>query len=77
MEAKVSRILYFLLFYSGWIGLLWTAYAFCINAYNNTLSVLTDNPSYFIMFLISLMSIATADFMSGQTSQAKETSKST
>jgi len=77
MEAKVSRILYFLLFYSGWVGILWTVYAFCINAYNDTLNVFTDSPSYFILFCVSLMSIATADFMFGQKGQTKETSKST
>ncbi|UCG45788.1 MAG: hypothetical protein JSV58_03170 [Candidatus Bathyarchaeota archaeon] len=60
MEDKVSRILYFLLFYLGWIGLLWTAYVFSVNAYNNTLDGFIENPIFFIMLLVSLMSIATA-----------------
>lgn len=74
MEVKASRILYLLLFYSGWIGILGTIYAFCINAYNDTLNVITDNPSYFILFCVSLVSIAIADFMIGQTGRTKEAS---
>ena len=73
METKVSRILYFLLFYLGWVGVLWTVYAFCINAYNDTLNVFTDNPSYFILLIVSLISVATANLMFEQLSRAKET----
>ena len=60
MEEKASRILYFLLFYLGWIGILWTAYAFGTNAYNNTMDVFIENPTFFILLCVSLMSIATA-----------------
>jgi len=70
MEDKTSRILYFLLFYLGWVGILWTAYAFCINAYNQTMGTLTENPSFFILLCVSLMSIATASILE-QTRLAK------
>jgi len=60
MKDKASRILYFLLFYLGWIGILWTVYAFCINAYNGTMIIFTETPSYFTLLCVSLMSIATA-----------------
>lgn len=70
MEDKAARILYFLLFYLGWIGILWTAYAFCINAYNKTMSIITENPSFFILLCVSLMSIATA-FILEQAGQTK------
>jgi hypothetical protein len=60
MEDRASRILYFLLFYLGWIGILWTAYAFCLNAYNKTMDVFTETPSFLILLCVSLMSIATA-----------------
>jgi hypothetical protein len=60
MEYKASRILYFLLFYLGWVGILWTVYAFCLNAYNNTMTTFTENPSFFILLCVSLMSIAMA-----------------
>lgn len=60
MEDKASRILYFLLFYLGWIGILWTAYAFSTNAYNNTMDSFIENPIFFILLCVSLMSIATA-----------------
>jgi len=72
METKVSRVLYFLLFYLGWVGVLWTVYAFCINAYNDTLNVFTDSPSYFILLIVSLISVATANLMFEQLSRAKE-----
>lgn len=75
MEPKIARVFYFLLFYLGWVGMLWTVYVFCINAYNNTLNIFTDNPSYFILLCVSLISIATADFMFEQTGRTKETSK--
>jgi hypothetical protein len=60
MEDKASRILYFLLFYLGWIGILWTAYAFSTNVYNNTMDVFIENPTFFILLCVSLMSVATA-----------------
>lgn len=64
MESKASRILYLLLFYLGWVGILWTAYAFCINAYNEITGIITEEPPSFILLFIllcvSLMSIATA-----------------
>ena len=60
MEDKASRILYFLLFYLGWIGILWTVYAFAINAYNKTMSIYAENPSFFILLCVSLISIAAA-----------------
>jgi len=63
MEEKSSRILYFLLFYFGWIGILWTAYAFCLNAYNETMTAFTESPSYFILLCVSLISIAIAEFL--------------
>jgi len=71
MDDKASRILYFLLFYLGWIGILWTAYAFCINAYNKTMKTLTENPSFFILLCVSLISIATA-FMLERTGRTKQ-----
>jgi hypothetical protein len=70
MENKTSRILYFLLFYLGWIGILWTAYAFFVNAYNGTTDILTENPSFFILLCVSLMSIAIAS-MGKQTGGTK------
>lgn len=63
MEERSSRILYFLLFYLGWIGILWTAYAFCLNVYNETVTALTESPSYFILLCVSLISIAIAEFL--------------
>ena len=81
MNNKASRILYFVLFYLGWVGILWTAYAFCLSTYNEIMGIATEETSFFILLFIllcvSLMSIATADFMFGQKSQTKETSKST
>lgn len=71
MKDKAFRTLYFLLFYLGWIGILWTAYAFGINAYNKTMSIFTENPSFFILLCVSLMSIATA-FMLEQTGRTKK-----
>lgn len=75
MESKASRILYFLLFYLGWIGILWTAYAFCINAYNEITGIVTEETSSFILLFIllcvSLMSIATA-FILEQTGRTKQ-----
>ena len=75
MESKASRILYFMLFYLGWIGILWTAYAFCINAYNEIAGIITEEPPSFILLFIllcvSLMSIATA-FIVEQTGRAKQ-----
>ena len=37
-----------------------TVYAFFMNAYNKTMSDFVENPSFFILLCISLMSIATA-----------------
>jgi len=75
MESKASRILYFLLFYLGWIGILWTAYAFGISAYNEIMGIFTEEPSFFILLFIllcvSLMSIATA-FILEQTGRTKQ-----
>jgi len=71
MEDKAFRVLYLLLFYFGWIGILWTVYAFCLNAYNNTMSAFTDSPSYFILLCVSLISIATADFMLKQRNRVR------
>jgi len=75
MESKASRILYFLLFYLGWAGILWTAYAFCINAYNEITGIITEEPlSFILLFMllcISLMSIATA-FILEQTGGTKQ-----
>jgi len=75
MESKASRILYFMLFYLGWIGILWTAYVFCINAYNEIAGIITEEPPSFILLFIllcvSLMSIATA-FIVEQTGRAKQ-----
>ncbi len=71
MEDKAFRILYFLLFYLGWIGILWTAYAFGVNVYNNTMNIITENPSFFILLCVSLMSIATALILE-QTGQTKQ-----
>ena len=67
---KTSRILYLLLFSLGWIGILWTAYAFCLNAYNKTMEVFTENPSFFMLLCVSLMSIAVA-FILEQTSRTR------
>lgn len=71
MESIASRILYFLLFCLGWIGILWTAYAFFLNVYNETTNILTENPSFFILLCVSLMSIATA-FILEQTDRTKQ-----
>ena len=75
MESKASRILYFLLFYLGWVGILWTAYAFCVSAYNEITGIVTEEPSFFILLFIllcvSLMSIATA-FILEQTGRTKQ-----
>ena len=71
MENRASRILYFLLFYLGWIGILWVAYVFCLNAYNRTMGIFAENPSFLILLCVSLMSIATA-FILEQTGQAKK-----
>ena len=60
MEDLASRLLYFLLFYLGWIGILWSAYIFCLNAYNQTMDVFAENPSFFVLLCVSLISIATA-----------------
>jgi len=60
MKNKASRMLYLLLFCLGWIGVSWTVYAFFMNAYNKTMSDFVENPSFFILLCISLMSIATA-----------------
>ena len=76
MEDKASRILYFLLFYLGWIGILWTAYTLSINAYNNTMDVFIENPTFFILLCVSLMSIATALILE-QTGLAKKSQNST
>lgn len=70
MDNRASRILYFLLFYLGWVGILWAVYAFLLNAYNKTMSVLMENPSVFILLCVSLMSIATA-FILEQTGRTK------
>jgi len=75
MESKASRILYLLLFYLGWVGILWTAYAFCINAYNEIMGFATEEMSFFILLFIllcvSLMSIATAVILE-QTGRTKQ-----
>jgi hypothetical protein len=71
MENRASRLLYFTLFYLGWIGILWAAYVFCLNAYNHTMEIFAENPSFFILLCVSLMSIATA-FILEQTGQAKQ-----
>jgi hypothetical protein len=60
MDDKASRILYFLLFFLGWIGIFWTVYAFFLNAYNGTIEIITENPSFFTLLCVSLISIATA-----------------
>jgi hypothetical protein len=64
-----------MLFYLGWIGILWTAYAFCINAYNEITGVIAEEPLSFILLFIllciSLMSIATA-FMLEQIGGTKQ-----
>ena len=60
MEDLASRLLHFLLFCLGWIGILWSAYIFCLNAYNQTMDVFADNPSFFVLLCVSLISIATA-----------------
>jgi hypothetical protein len=60
MDDKASRILYFLLFFLGWIGIFWTIYAFFLNAYNGTIEIVTENPSFFTLLCVSLISIATA-----------------
>jgi len=60
MEDLASRLLHFLLFYLGWIGILWSAYIFCLNAYNQTMDVFAENPSFFVLLCVSLISIATA-----------------
>jgi hypothetical protein len=60
MNDKASRILYFLLFFLGWIGIFWTVYAFFLNAYNGTIEIITENPSFFTLLCVSLISIATA-----------------
>jgi len=75
MDSKASHILYFLLFYLGWIGIFWTAYAFCLNAYNEIAGIITEEPPSFILLFIllciSLMSIATA-FILEQTGRTKQ-----
>ncbi len=71
MENRASRILHFLLFYLGWIGILWAAYVFCLNAYNNTMGIVAENPSFFILLCVSLMSIAIA-FILKQTGQTRQ-----
>ena len=71
MENRAARMLYFLLFYSGWIGILWAAYVFCLNAYNQTMGIFAENPSFLILLCVSLISIATA-FILEQTGQAKQ-----
>jgi hypothetical protein len=75
MESKSSRILYLLLFYLGWVGILWTAYAFCVNVYNEITGISTEEPLFFILLFIllcvSLMSIATA-FILEQTGRTKQ-----
>jgi len=71
VENKTVRALYFLLFFSGWIGLLWVAWAFFVNAYNETTGVFMENPSYFMLLCVSLMSIAMA-FILEQTGQTKQ-----
>jgi hypothetical protein len=71
MENRASRILYFLLFYLGWVGILWAVYVFCLNAYNQTMDIFAENPSFFILLCVSLMSIATA-FILEQIGQAKQ-----
>ena len=75
MEDKATRILYFLLFYLGWIGILWTAYAFGTNAYNNTMDVFIENPTFFMLLCVSLISIATALILE-QTSPTKKSQNS-
>jgi hypothetical protein len=71
MNDKASHILYLLLFFSGWIGIFWAVYAFFLNAYNGTTEVITENPSFFTLFCVSLISIATA-FILERTVQTKE-----
>jgi hypothetical protein len=71
MDDKASRILYFLLFFLGWIGIFWTVYAFFLNAYNGTIEIITENPSFFTLLCVSLMSIATA-FILEKTVQTKQ-----
>jgi hypothetical protein len=71
MNDKASRILYFLLFILGWIGIFWTVYAFFLNAYNGTMEIITENPSFFTLLCISLMSIATA-FILEKVAQIKQ-----
>lgn len=71
MDDKAFRILHFLLFYLGWIGILWTASAFFLNAYNGTTEIFTENPSFFILLCVSLMSIATA-YILEQTHRTKQ-----
>lgn len=60
MNDAAPRILYLLLFLLGWIGIFWTIYAFLLNAYNGTTGIFAENPSFFILLCVSLMSIATA-----------------
>lgn len=60
MNNKTFRLLYFLLFFLGWIGILWTASAFLLNAYYETTEIFTETPSFFMLLCVSLMSIATA-----------------
>jgi hypothetical protein len=71
MDDKASRILYFLLFFLGWIGMFWTVYAFFLNAYNGTIEIITENPSFFTLLCVSLISIATA-FILEKTVQTKQ-----
>jgi len=71
MNNKTFRLLYFLLFCLGWIGILWTSYAFFLNAYNGTTEIFIENPSFFILLCVSLMSIATA-FILEQTYRTKQ-----
>ncbi|MEM3700734.1 MAG: hypothetical protein QXL57_07725 [Candidatus Bathyarchaeia archaeon] len=71
MNDKASRILYFMLFILGWIGIFWTVYAFFLNAYNGTMEIITENPSFYTLLCVSLISIATA-FILEKTVQTKQ-----
>ena len=69
MEDKASRGLHLLLFYLGWVGILWAVYVFLLNSYSGDMSVFTEDPSYFMLLCVSLMSIAIASRLerAGQT----------
>lgn len=71
MEKKSSRVLYIVLFFLGWIGILWSVWTFCINAYNRSTSIFLEDPSLFILLCVSFMSIATA-FILEQTSRSEK-----